>query len=104
VVDALRAGIAEGASVAAARGVTALDPAAVAVYETEVAALRAELALAAGPDDRGRPDQPTVIALMCHEDRDGVYRLLADLGARPVDSPADLRELVPRLVRRPHPG
>jgi cyanophycin synthetase len=101
MVDLLRAGIAEGA-VAAADGRPALDPGAVPVYETEVAALRAELALAGGPDGRGRPDQPAVIALMCHAERDDVYRLLADLGARPVDTPAELRELVPRLTVRRH--
>ncbi|MFH1474414.1 MAG: Mur ligase family protein, partial [Chloroflexota bacterium] len=103
VIDMLRAGIAEGAAeVAAAGRPGTVDPAAVPVHETEVAALRAELTLAGGPDPRGRPDQPAVIALMCHAERDDVFRLLADLGARPVDSPADLRELVPRLTARPH--
>ena len=45
-----------------------------------------------------------MIALMCHAERDDVFRLLADLGARPVDTPAELRTLVPRLVSRPHGG
>ena len=96
--EVLRAGIAEGA----ARGVAAVDPADVPVYETEVSAVRAELALAGGPDAHGRPDQPAVIALMCHAEREDVFALLADLGARPVDTPAELRELVPRLTSRPH--
>ena len=101
----LRAGIAEGAAEGAAAGRPgAIDPAAVPVYEAEVAALRAELALAGGSGPDGRPDQPVVIALMCHAERDEVFRLLADLGARPVDSPAELRELVPRLTARPHRG
>ena len=69
-----------------------------------MAALRAELALAGGPDAAGRPDQPAVIAIMCHAERDDVFRLLADLGARPVDTPAELRALVPRLTSRPHRG
>jgi len=43
-----------------------------------------------------------VIAVMCHAERHDVFRLLADLGARPVDSPADLRAVVPRLAARPH--
>ena len=103
MVAALRAGISEGAA-ADGPGSSAIDPRAVPVYETEVEALRAELAAAAGPDERGRPDQPAVIALMCHEHRDDVYRLLAELGARAVDSPAGLRELVPRLTPRPHPA
>jgi cyanophycin synthetase len=101
VVALLRAGIAEGAA-AASSPRPAADPAAVPVYETEVEALRAELALAAGPDGRGRPDQPAVVALMCHGEREDVFRLLAELGARPVDAPAALRELVPRLTPRPY--
>ena len=105
MVEVLRAGIAEGAGeVTAAGRPGAVDPAAVPVYESEVAALRAELAVAGGPDAAGRPDQPAVIALMCHAERDDVFRLLADLGARPVDTPADLRALVPRLSARPHSG
>ena len=105
MIDVLRAGIAEGAAeVAAAGRPGALDPAAVPVYETEVEALRAELVLAGGPDANGRPDQPAVIALMCHAERDDIFRLLADLGARPVDTPAELRALVPRLTSRPHRG
>ena len=105
MIAVLRAGIAEGVAEGAAAGrAGAIDPAAVPVYGAEVAALRAELALAGGSDADGRPDQPAVIALMCHAERDEVFRLLADLGARPVDSPAELRALVPRLTARPHRG
>jgi len=113
MIGLLRAGIAEGASEAAARGGAseasargrpAADPTAVPVYETEVEALRAELALAGGPDERGRPDQRAIVALMCHAEREDVFRLLADVGARPVDTPAELRALVPRLTARPHRG
>ena len=99
MVELLRAGVAEGA---AERGRGGADAAAVPVHATEVGALRAELALAAGPDARGRPDQPAVVALMCHAEREEVFRLLGDLGARPVESPAELRALVPRLTPRPH--
>jgi len=105
LIALLRAGIAEGAAeVAAAGRPGAIDPAAVPLHGTEVAALRAELTLAAGPDGDGRPGRPAVIALMCHAERDDVFRLLADLGARPVDTPTDLRSIVPRLVSRPHRG
>jgi cyanophycin synthetase len=104
MVDVLRAGIAEGAAEAAARGRPAFNAAGVPVYETEVEAVRAELALAAGPDAHGRPDQPAVIALMCHAERDDVFRLLAEMGARPVDSAVELRALVPGLTRRPGRG
>ena len=77
-------------------GVTAGGRAAteVPVYESETVALRAEL------NGQG-PDTPRVIVLMCHEDRDGVFRLLEDMGARPVDAAAELTSLVPRLQERP---
>ena len=100
MVALLRAGVAAGA---AERG-RPLDQASIPVHETEVGALRAELAVAGGPDAQGRPDQPAVVALMCHAEREDVFRLLADLGARPVDTPAELRTLVPRLTPRPHRG
>jgi cyanophycin synthetase len=102
MVDLLRAGVAEG--LAASGRVGGATAAAVPVHETEVTALRAELIRAAGADGRGRPDQPAVVALMCHAERDGVFRLLADLGARPLDAPGDLRALVPRLTQRPPRG
>ena len=41
---------------------------------------------------------------MCHEDREGVEALLAELGARPVDPLSDLPELMPRLQARPYRG
>jgi cyanophycin synthetase len=74
----------------------------VPVYESETVALRAELNGAAGPGGHGRgADAPRVIVLMCHEDRDGVFRLLKGLGARPVDVTEELTTLAPRLQERP---
>jgi len=67
------------------------------VYESETQALRAEL------NGRG-PDSPRVIVLMCHEERDEVFRLLAELGARAVDVTEELTTLVPRLQERPRRG
>ena len=75
---------------------------AVPVYESETAALRAELN-GTGPApaaDGARPDSPRVIVLMCHEDREGVFELLSSMGARPVDVASELTELVPRLQQR----
>jgi cyanophycin synthetase len=69
----------------------------VPVYESETAALQAEL------NGQG-PDAPRVIVLMCHEDREGVFELLTDLGARPVDAATELTKLVPRLQERPRRG
>lgn len=88
VVGELLAGVKEGGGV----------PGDVPVYERETAALRAELRFATN----GRVDAPRVIVLMCHEERDAVFGLLADLGARPVDVTAELTTLVPRLQERPH--
>ncbi len=87
VVGELLAGVKAGGGIAAD----------VPVYESETVALRAEL------NGRG-PDAPRVIVLMCHEDREGVFRLLDDLGARPVDVSAELTTLVPRLQERPRRG
>jgi cyanophycin synthetase len=70
----------------------------VPVYESETAALRAELARG---DNGSKPDAPRVIVLMCHEERDEVFALLAELGARPVDVASELTTLVPRLQTRP---
>ena len=80
-------------------GVTAggMDAASVPIYESETVALRAELV------GRG-PDTPRVIVLMCHEERDGVFQLLDDLGSRPVDVTTELTTLVPRLQERPRRG
>jgi len=73
------------------------DP--IPVYGSEAEALRAELngagALALGL----RPDAARLVLLLCHEDRDGVFALLAELGYRPVESPGELAALVPRLER-----
>ncbi len=88
VVGELLAGVKEGGGV----------PADVPIYERETAALRAELQVATN----GRVDAPRVIVLMCHEEREEVFRVLADLGARPVDVAAELTTLVPRLQERPH--
>ena len=63
------------------------------MYETETAALKAELA-----DSEGRP---RVVVLLCHEERDEVFRLLDSLGARPIDVATELTSLVPRLQERP---
>ncbi len=65
----------------------------VPIYESETVALKAELA-----DSKGRP---RVIVLLCHEERDDVYRLLGSLGARPIDVASELTSLVPRLQERP---
>jgi cyanophycin synthetase len=77
------------AGVKAARRATSDVP----IYETETAALKAELA-----DPEGRP---RVIVLLCHEEREEVFRLLESLGARPIDVASELTTLVPRLQERP---
>ena len=73
----------------------------VPVYESETAALRAELAWSEGSS---RPDAPRVIVLMCHEEREEVFALLAEMGARPIDISTELTTLVPRLQERPRRG
>jgi cyanophycin synthetase len=81
------------------------DPAEVPIYDSETDALRAELNGAAGGGPHGhRPESARVIVLMCHEDRDGVFALLDEMGARAVDIASGLAELVPRLQRRPGRG
>ena len=85
---------------AKAGGVAATD---VPIYPSETEALRAELNGAGGTVSAGsgaRPDAPRVLVLMCQEDRDGVFRLLHELGARPVDVASELTALVPRLQER----
>jgi cyanophycin synthetase len=85
------------AGVRAGGGKTADVP----VYPTETAALKAELNGAAG-DGLGRGfDAPRVIVLMCHQERDEVFEMLASMGARPVDVASELTTLVPRLQERP---
>lgn len=95
VVGELMAGIVAGGG----------DATMVPIYDSETAALRAELNGAAGHGPTGgRVDGARVIVLMCHEDRDGVFDLLARLGARPVDVATELTALVPRLQDRPRHG
>jgi cyanophycin synthetase len=79
-----------------AAGVTAAD---VKVYESETAALRGELSR--NGSATSRPDAGRVIVLMCHEEREEVFRTLAKMGARPVEVASELTELVPRLQGRP---
>jgi cyanophycin synthetase len=73
----------------------------VPVYPSETAALRAELNGAAGNEGGRGADAPRVIVLMCHEERDEVFELLAKVGARPVDVATELTTIVPRLQERP---
>jgi cyanophycin synthetase len=80
----------------AASGRTTAD---VPVYESETEALRSELAR--NGEGAARPDAPRVIVLMCHEEREEVFALLAKLGARPIDVATELSMLVPRLQERP---
>jgi cyanophycin synthetase len=68
------------------------------VYESETEALRAELAVNPGA---GAPNGGRVVVLMCQEEREEVFRLIASLGGRPVDVASELTELVPRLQERP---
>ncbi|MEX1170242.1 MAG: Mur ligase family protein [Chloroflexota bacterium] len=85
-----------------AAGMSAAD---VPVYRSETEALRAELnGSAAAAGSGGRPDARRVIVLMCHEEREAVFELLADMGARPVDVATELTELIPRLQARPGRG
>ncbi len=91
VVGELMAGVVAGGG----------DAADVAIYESETAALRAELNGAAGHGPTGGRGDARVIVLMCHEEREAVFELLASLGARPVDIASELTTLVPRLQGRP---
>ncbi len=89
VVDAIKTGIAEGG----------MDPATVPVYETETAALEAELSGSSGAAaTNGRADAPRVVVLFCHAERDEVFALLERLGARQVDAADGMRDLSPRLA------
>jgi cyanophycin synthetase len=58
------------------------------VYGDEPEALGAEL------DRTETAEQPEVIFLLCHEDREGVYDLIARRGLKPVEDPTDLAALV----------
>jgi cyanophycin synthetase len=75
----------------------------VPVYPSETAALRAELNGAGSAADPrgGRPETLRVVVLLCHEERDAVFALLDQMGARPIDVAAELTELLPRLQDRP---
>ncbi len=72
------------------------------LYESETEALQAELTRDGATAGRG--DTSRVLVLMCHEEREEVFKLLARLGGKPVDLMADLAELVPGLMDRPRPG
>ncbi len=92
VVGELLAGVTAG-------GVPASE---VSIYHDETQALQAELNGAPGAQaNGGRPDAPRVIVLMCHQERNEVFALLAGVGARPVDVASELSQLVPRLQQRP---
>jgi cyanophycin synthetase len=80
----------------AASGRTTTD---VPVYESETEALRSELAR--NGEGAARPDAPRVLVLMCHEEREEVFALLAELGAKPIDVASELTTLIPRLQARP---
>lgn len=71
------------------------------VYETETAALRAELNGAAASADGSRQDAARIVVLLCHEDRSGVFALLGNLGFGPLQSTVDLLRLAPSLEDRP---
>jgi hypothetical protein len=58
------------------------------VHIDEPTALGAEL------DRTNEAEQPEVIVLLCHEDREGVYKLIADRGLRAITDPAELAKLV----------
>jgi len=72
------------------------------VYESESAALRAELN-GAGAADGARPDAARIVVLLCHEDRPGVFDLLEELRFRSVETVAELMALVPSLENRIRP-
>ena len=61
----------------------------VPVYESETAALRGELARS---DGSARPDASRVIVLMCHEEREEVFAMLAETQAALRDSQTAARE------------
>jgi cyanophycin synthetase len=74
----------------------------VPIYGSETEALKSELSgVGAASAGSGKADAPRVIVLMCHEEREEVFKLLASMGARPVDVGSELTALVPRLQTRP---
>jgi cyanophycin synthetase len=63
------------------------------VYGSEVEALAGELdRTAESPPDAGTP----LIVLLCHEQREAIFDLLAERGLREVEDPAELARLVAR--------
>jgi hypothetical protein len=58
------------------------------VYIDEPTSLAAEL------DRTETAERPEVIVLLCHEDREGVYDLIAKRGLRPIEDPRELAKLV----------
>jgi cyanophycin synthetase len=92
VIGELLAGVTGG-------GISGAD---VPIYESETEALQAELNGSPGVGaGGGRSDAARVIVLMCHQERDEVYELLARVGAHPVDVASELTRLGPRLQGRP---
>jgi cyanophycin synthetase len=86
-------------------GAGGIAPSDVPIYPDETRALQAEINGPPGTGgDGSRPDAPRVIVLMCHEQRDEVFELLAGAGGRPVDVASELTTLVPRLQGRPRRG
>ena len=71
----------------------------VPVYETETEALRAEVTR--NGEVVGRAESARVVVLMCHEEREEVFRLLTELGGKPVDAASELTQLVPRIEEAP---
>jgi cyanophycin synthetase len=88
VVGEFQAGLREG-------GLTVAAP----TFPSEPAALRAVLANGGA----SHTNEPGVIALMCHQDRDEVIALLEEMGARPITDQREVLELMPRLQARPYP-
>src|SRR5207249_1191074 len=78
IVGELLAGVRSGLRGGRSAGSTADVP----VYPSETAALRAEVNGAGAGGDGRRADAPRVIVLMCHEERDEVFDILRELGAR----------------------
>jgi cyanophycin synthetase len=71
----------------------------VPVYESETEALRAEVTR--NGEVVGRGESARVVVLMCHEEREEVFRLLTELGGKPVDAASELTALVPRIEEAP---
>ena len=71
----------------------------VPVYESETEALRTEVTRNGAV--LGRGESMRVVVLMCHEEREEVFRLLTELGGKPVDAAAELTQLVPRIEEHP---